>query len=114
MQKVTKTQLSFLRWSIRRNKDDLIQQYCLYVPAHGRCSRGRQKTTYQQHIGKMIYDNASVEEKVMRDAAGDRVKWRKVLKVTCHFANNGSDGANQDRVIPHKEYRTHLQRTCFF
>ena len=42
-----KTQLSFLGHSIRRNKDDLIQQYCLYVPAHRRCRRGRQKTSYQ-------------------------------------------------------------------
>ena len=41
------TQLSFLGHSIRRNEDDLIQQYCLYVPAHGRRRRGRQKTTYQ-------------------------------------------------------------------
>ena len=54
MQRVTKTQLSFLGQFVRRNKDDLIHQYCLYVPAHGRCRRGRQKTTYQEHIAKSI------------------------------------------------------------
>ena len=35
MNRVTKSQLSFLGHSIRRNKEYLIQQYCLYVPAHG-------------------------------------------------------------------------------
>ena len=89
MQRVTKTQLSFLGHFITRNKDDLIQQYSLYVPAHGRRKRGRQKTTYQQHIVKMIYDNASVEEKMMRDAEGDRVAWRKVVKAASCFSNNG-------------------------
>ena len=54
MQRVTKTQLSFLGQFVRRNKDDFIHQYCLYVPAHGRCRRGRQKTTYQEHIAKSI------------------------------------------------------------
>ena len=97
MQRVTKTQLSFLleppsgetstphpeevrpqekqgetsttRRSkydlIRRNKYDLI--HCLYAPAHGRRRKGQQKTTYQQHIAKMIHGNASVEEEAMRE-----------------------------------------------
>ena len=34
MNKVTKTQLSFLGYSIRRRNNDFIQQYCLYVPQH--------------------------------------------------------------------------------
>ena len=89
MQRVTKTQLYFLGHSIRKNKDDLIQLYSLYVPANGRRRRGRQKTTYQQHITKMIYDNASIEEKVMVDAEGDRVAWRKVVKAASRFSNNG-------------------------
>ena len=72
MKRVEKTQLSFLGHSIRRNKDDLIQQYCLYVPAHVRRRTGRQETTYRQHITKRIYGNASVEEKVMQDAVDDR------------------------------------------
>ena len=71
MQRVTKTQLSFLGHSIRRNKDNLIQQYSIYVPAHGQRRRGQQKTTFEQQIAKTIYGNASVEEKVMGDAAGD-------------------------------------------
>ena len=97
MQRVTKTQLSFLGHSIRRNEDDLIQQYCLYVPAHGRRRRGRQKATYQQHIAKMIYGNASVEEKVMRDAVGERIACRKVVKADSRFSQNGRDRANQER-----------------
>ena len=35
MKRVTKTQLSFLGHSFRRNKENLVQHYCLYVPAHG-------------------------------------------------------------------------------
>ena len=97
MQRVTKTQLAFLGHSIRRNKDNLIQQYCLYAPAHGRRRRGRQKATYQQHTAKMIYGNASVEEKVMRDAAGDRVAWRKVVKDASCFSDNEWDEADQER-----------------
>ena len=31
MKRITKSQLSFLGHSIRRNKEDLVQQYCLYV-----------------------------------------------------------------------------------
>ena len=89
MQRVTKTQLSFLGHSIRRNKNYLIQQYYLYVPKHGQRSRGRQKTTYQQHIAKTIYDDAMIEEKVMREAASDRVAWRKVVKVASRFSDNG-------------------------
>ena len=89
MQKVTKTQLSFLGHSIRRSEDDLIQQYCLYVPAHGRRRRGRHKTTYLQHIAIMIYGNASVEEKVMRDAACDRAAGCKVMKAASRFSDNG-------------------------
>ena len=97
MQKVTKTQLSFLGHSIRRSEDDLIQQYCLYVPAHGRRRRGRHKTTYLQHIAIMIYGNASVEEKVMRDAACDRAAGCKVMKAASRFSDNGWDGADQER-----------------
>ena len=96
MQRVTKTQPSFLRHYIRRNKDELIQQYCLYVRGHGWRRRGRQKPVYQQHISNIIYCNALVEEKVMQDAAGDRVAWRKVVKAASHFSNNGWDGANQE------------------
>ena len=80
MQRVTKTKLSFLGHSIRRNKDDFIQQYCLDLPAQGRNRRGRQKKTYEQHISKTIYGHASVEEKVMRDAMGESIAWRKVMK----------------------------------
>ena len=96
MQRATKTQPSFLKHYIRRNKDELIQQYCLYVPGHGRRRRGRQKTVYQQHISKIIYGNALVEEKVMQDVAGDRVVWRKVVKAAYYFFDNGWDGANQE------------------
>ena len=89
IQRVTKSQPSFLGQSIRRNNDFLIQQNCLYVPAHGRRRRGQQKTTYQQHTAKRIYGNASVEEKVMRDTVGDRVAWRKVVKAASCFSHNG-------------------------
>ena len=89
MQRATKTQLSFLGHSIRRTKDGLIQQYCLYVPAQGLRRRGRQKATYQQHIAKTIYGNPSVEEKVIRDTAGDRVAWRKVVKGASRFSDHG-------------------------
>ena len=82
MQRVTKTKLSFVGHSIRRNKDDFIQQYCLDLPAQGRNRRGRQKKTYEQHISKTIYGHTSVEEKVMRDAMGDSIAWCKVMKAT--------------------------------
>ena len=89
MKRVTKSQLSFLGHSIRRSKDDLIQQYCLYVPAHGQRSRGRPKTTYKQHIAKSIYGDAMIEEKVLRDAASDRVAWRNVVKAASRFFDTG-------------------------
>ena len=94
-----KNSIFFLEHSIGKNKDNLIQQYCIYVPAQGRCSREQQKTTYQQHIAKAIYGNASVKEKVMWDAAGDRVAWRIVIKVASHFSVNGWDGSYQDREV---------------
>ena len=95
MQRVTKTQLSFLGHSIRRNKDDLIPQYCLDVPAQGRSRRGRQKTTYEQHISKTIYGHASVEEKVMQDGISDSIAWCKVMKAA--FLSS-----TMDEVVPTK------------
>ena len=89
MQGATKTQLSFLGKSIRRNKDDLIQKYCLYVPAHGRRRRGWKKATYQEHIAKMIHDNILVEKKVIRDATGDTAAWRKAVKAASRFSEKG-------------------------
>ena len=47
MNRVTKTQLSFLGHSIRRIKNDLVQQYCLYVLPYRQRSMGQQKTTYK-------------------------------------------------------------------
>ena len=78
MKRGTKSQLSFLGHSIRRNKEDLVQQYCLYVPAHWQRSRGRQKTSYMQHVSNTINGDTLMEEKCLRDAANDRVAWRKV------------------------------------
>ena len=65
----------------------LVQQYCLYVPAHGQVhSRGRQKTSYMQHVSKTINGDTLMEEKCMCDAASDRVVWRKVVKAASCFS----------------------------
>ena len=85
MSRVTKTQLSFIGHSIRRDTNDLIQKYCLFVPTYGHRNRGRQKTTFKQHIAKTIYDDANVEERTIRNAASDRAEWRDVVKAASRF-----------------------------
>ena len=96
MQRVTKTQLSFLGTSIRRNnytsprrsatsgekrrdkydqekqvrphKEKQVRPHPLSLCTSNRRRRkGQQKTTYQQHIAKMIHGNASVEEEAVRE-----------------------------------------------
>ena len=89
MQRVTKTQLSSLGHFIRRNKDSLIQQYCIYEPANAQCRRDQQKTIYQQHTANTIYDNALVEEKVLQDVMGARIAWHRFVKADSHFSNSG-------------------------
>ena len=49
----------------------------------------RQKTTYKQHIAKTIYGDAMIEEKVLRNAASDRVTWFNVVKAVTRFSTTG-------------------------
>ena len=82
-------QLRFLGHSLRRSKDDLVSQYALYTPHHGKTSRGRPKMQYVKYISQLLCDEYEMNSEEIFDAAQDRVNWRCFVEAACRHSPPG-------------------------
>ena len=74
-----KRQLRFPGHSLRRDKEDLINRFALYVPSVGR-SVGGTKRLFLQHISRVITGGSiALTEREIRHATEDRDYWSHLL-----------------------------------
>ena len=73
-------QLRFLGHSPRRDKEDHINRFALYVPSVGRRSVGGQKRLFLQYISRVIMGGSrALTEREIRHATVDRDYWRHLV-----------------------------------
>ena len=73
-------QLRFLGHSLRRDKEDHINRFALYVPSVGRRSVGGQKRLFLQYISRVIKGGSrALTEREIRHATVDRDYWRHLV-----------------------------------
>ena len=77
---VQKRQLRYVGHCIRKPKEELIHQYVLYEPGHGKRSKGKPKESYCHYIGTLIGGKEPWSAKQIRDEAAKKTEWRKLVR----------------------------------
>ena len=74
---IQRRQLKYVEHCLRKDKDELINQYVLYFP---KPSHGRTKPGY---IGKLINNEIPPSVDEIRKAASNRTEWRRRIVNAC-------------------------------
>ena len=92
-------QLRFLGHSLRRDKEDHINRFTLYVPSVGRRSVGGQKRLFLQYISRVIMGGSrALTEREIRHATVDRDYWRHLVAACRDNSDWTADDTRRDET----------------
>lgn len=92
-------QLRFLGHSLRRDKEDHINRFALYVPSVGRRSVGGQKRLFLQYISRVIMGGSrALKEREIRHPTEDRDYWRYLVAASRDNADWTADETRRDET----------------
>ncbi len=82
---IKRRQLKYIGQCLRKDKDELINQYVLYYPkpSHGKTKQGRKPMTYPEFIGKLINNNTPPSVDEIIKAAQNRKEWSRKFVNIC-------------------------------
>ena len=78
-------QLKWLGHTLRRDPNDLVNEFALYHPTHGHRRRGGHKRLYHQYITRVFNSEFQLTPAELRLAAQDKEDWRESLVAACRY-----------------------------
>ncbi|CAF1276691.1 unnamed protein product [Adineta ricciae] len=84
VQRVQRRQLRFIGHCLRKNSNEFINQYALYIPrpGHGKRKRGRPRLNYPDYVARLINNDEPPTITEIRKTAANRKEWHKIV-VAC-------------------------------
>ena len=84
IQKAWTRQLKFLGHVLRMADGELVKEYALYVPNHGKRKPGRPRTLFSNYIHYLLGDaDCMLDHSQLLTMANNRCGWRKLVVDCC-------------------------------